>query len=504
MWRLLSIVLLLILASVVAAVWMGYDLRTLRPQIVRATFPSENVHHGVAPVIDESEPEVKPDESETETPAQEKPQRNEAQDDPTSQWAEHVRQATEALDSGQPDEAEEHLDALAEMDLAGRAPLAERLADLRSQLEELRRLQSAVAQLAADDAEQAQAAENLLFERADEALPLLGRALRGDDAKLASRVMETLQRLKHPDVTLPMIVDAFRRPEQAACWPEAIRQIEQAETDGLGGPLLELAMTAESPEQRIAVLEALARCVDPPPHTVLALLPVLYTDGPGLAAAIRAARSAVVIHNQTDLWLQGAAGGLSSEETERLFHLSERLRQIIDGSQSESSADAAQAARELAIALRQLPAEPLTGVKLAAFGAESDDGRAANVLDGNWETVDPRQMWRYSAKEPHSIVFDLGAERTVAGVRIWNFNQPKEAVGGWKQVAVYVASDAAELIHPAATGTVPQGPATREAPDYGTTIPVRFARGRYVRLVAEKLWSQKQLTGLTEVQVLGF
>jgi len=113
-------------------------------------------------------------------------------------------------------------------------------------------------------------------------------------------------------------------------------------------------------------------------------------------------------------------------------------------------------------------------------------------------------MWRYSTTEPHSIVLDLGAERTVVGVRIWNLNGPQEAAGGWKQVAVYIGSSAAELTGPVANGIVPQGPATKNAPDYGTTIPVRFARGRYVRLVAESLWSQKQLTGLTEVQVLGF
>jgi hypothetical protein len=344
----------------------------------------------------------------------------------------------------------------------------------------------------------------LLFERAAEALPLLEKVLRGDDTKLACRVMETLGRLKRPDVTLPMFVDVLRRPEQAAFWPEAIRQIELAETDGVGDPLLELVLAAESPEQRIAALEALALCVDPPQHTVLALLPLLYTDVPELAAALRAARSAVVVHDQTDLWLQWAADGLTPEQTECLFNLTERFGKITGGPQSEESTDAARAARELAMALHQLPAEPLTGVKLAAYGAESDDGRAATVLDGTWDTIDPKLMWRYSTKEPHSIVFDLGGERTVAGVRIWNLNQPQEAAGGWKQVAVYVGSSAVELNGPVADGIVPQGPATKNAPDYGTTIPVRFERGRYVRLVAVSLWSQKETTGLTEVQVLGF
>jgi len=504
MWRLLSIALSLILASVAAAVWVGYDLRTLRPRIARVTFPQRGEHGGAAPVTNAGEPDEKSNETGKQTPDQEASQGNEPQDDATAQWAEYVRQASETLASGTLDEAERHLDSLANMDLASREPQSDRLADLRQQLENLRRLRSTVAQLVTDDPEQVQAAENLLFERVDEALPLLEQALRGDDITLACPVMETLQRLKRPDVTLPMFVDVLRRPEQASCWPEAIRQIELAESGGVGDPLLELALAAESPEQRIAAFEALALCVDPPPHTVLALLPLLYADGPELAAALRAARSAVVVHDQTDLWLQWAADGLSPEQTERLFNLTERLRQITEGSQSEESAEVVQAARELAVALHQLPAEPLTGVKLAAYGAENDDGRAANVLDANWDTIDPRQMWRYSTTEPHSIVLDLGAERTVVGVRIWNLNGPQEAAGGWKQVAVYIGSSAAELTGPVANGIVPQGPATKNAPDYGTTIPVRFARGRYVRLVAESLWSQKQLTGLTEVQVLGF
>ncbi len=507
MWKYLSIVSLLILTTAAVAVWVGYDLRTLRPEMARVAFPQPGKQGGDVPAANVSEPDEKPAEFGMETPDQNTSQGDKIPNDAKAQWDEQLRQADEALERESLDEAEQCLDALANTDLAGRAPQSEQLAQLRQQLARLHQtvaLRATVAQLATDDPEQAQAAEDLLFERADDAIPLLGEALLADNHELACRVMATLQRLKRPDVTLPMIVDVLRRSEQAACWPEAIRQIEQAETAGAGGPLLELALAAKSPEQRIAAIEALARCIDPPPHTVLALLPLLYADGPELGAALRAARSAVVAHDQTDLWLQWAADGLSPEQTERLFNLTERLGQITGRPQSEKSAETAQAARELAMALHQLPAEPLTGVKLAAYGAESDDGRAAAVLDGTWDTTDPRLMWRYSTKEPHSIVFDLGSERTVVGVRIWNYNDPKEAAGGWKQVAVHIGSSTAELNGSVAGGIVPQAPATKNASDYGTTIPIRFARGRYVRLVAESLWSRKQTTGLTEVQLLGF
>ena len=504
MWKFLSIVSILTLAAAAVAVGTGYDLRTLLPMTDRVTVSQEGEQGGGEPVTDTGQADAKAAEPGEQAADQETPASDTTPPGPASPWTKLVRQTTEALDREAPDEAEQHLDALANMELASRAAESKQIVELRRQLDEVHgiiELRATVAQLAAEDPEQVQAAENLLFERADKALPLLDQALRGDDVQLACRVMATLDRLKRPDETLPMIVDVLRRPKQAMCWPEAIRQIGLAESDGIGDPLLKLALAAESPEQRTAALQALAVCVDPPQHTAIALLPLLYADGPELAAALRACRSAVLSHDQTDLWVQWAADGLTSEQTERLFNLTDRLGKI---SGAPESADAARAARELAMALHQLPAETLTGVKIAAYGAESDDGRAATVLDGTWDTVDPKLMWRYSTKEPHSIVFDLGTERTVAGVRIWNLNEPQGAAGGWKQVAVYVGSDAAELTHPAASGIVPQGPATKNAPDYGTTIPVRFARGRYVRLAAESLWSSKPLTGLTEVQLLGF
>ncbi|MBC8874871.1 MAG: DUF4457 domain-containing protein [Planctomycetes bacterium] len=507
MWKFLSIVSILILAAATVAVGTGYDLRTLLPTTAGVTVPQKGEQGAGEPVTDTGQADVKAVEPGEQATEQESPASDTTPSGPASEWTKLVRQTTDALQREAPDEAEQHLDALANMEPASRAAESKHIAELRRQLDEVHRiieLRAAVVQLVAEDPEQAQAAENLLFERVDKALPLLEEALRGDDVQLACHVMAMLQRLKRPDETLPMIVDVLRRPEQAACWPEAIRHIGLAESDGVGDPLLKLALAAETSEQRIAALEALAVCVDPPQYTVLALLPLLYADGPELAAALRVCRSVVVVHNQTDLWVQWAADGLTSEQTERLFKLTNRLGKISGAPESEESADRARAARELAMALRQLPAEPLTGVKIAAYGAESDDGRAATVLDGTWDTVDPKLMWRYSTKEPHSIVFDLGTERTIAGVRIWNLNEPQGAAGGWKQVAVYVGSGAAELTHPAAKGIVPQGPATKNAPDYGTTIPVRFAHGRYVRLAAESLWSSKPLTGLTEVQLLGF
>jgi len=113
-------------------------------------------------------------------------------------------------------------------------------------------------------------------------------------------------------------------------------------------------------------------------------------------------------------------------------------------------------------------------------------------------------MWRYPANKPGSILLDLGATRTVAGVRIWNLNQPGAVHCGWKEAAVYVGSSPTALNDPVAIGQIPQAPGAADAPDYSVTIPVDFRQGRYLRLRAAATWSQGSDSGLTEVQVLGY
>jgi hypothetical protein len=89
-------------------------------------------------------------------------------------------------------------------------------------------------------------------------------------------------------------------------------------------------------------------------------------------------------------------------------------------------------------------------------------------------------------------------------VRIFNLNEQDAPHRGWKEVAVSVGSTASALSTPAASGIVPQAPGKAGGIDYCTTIPLGFARGRYVRLQATSLWRQDTHAGLTEVQVLGF
>ena len=56
-------------------------------------------------------------------------------------------------------------------------------------------------------------------------------------------------------------------------------------------------------------------------------------------------------------------------------------------------------------------AEPIAGVQIVAYGGAVDDSRVATVLDGQWNTTDPKLMWRHPLSEHGSLVLDLGRER---------------------------------------------------------------------------------------------
>jgi len=423
-------------------------------------------------------------------------------------WDERLEQARRHIAEGATAEAERTLADLASFQPGPTAEQAEQLATVRRELEARlarRELRAAVERLGSEDREEVLAAQERLFERADAALPLLRESVAGEDPVLTRNALETLRLLQRPEATLPIMVEVLGRRQQQASWPEAVRQIELCAAPGAGGPLLELAVRCELPEQRAAALKALAKVVDPPEETVVALLPLMFEDGPELAAALTAARHALAVHGQQGLLAgRGLPAGLSAAQIEQLGALPQRLAQIMSADESEPPSDAARAARMLAIAMRQIPADPLPGVKVLAFSDELPDSPAAAVVDGQWNTTDPKLMWRHSIKQQGSIVLDLGEQRTIAGVRIFNLNEPGAPHRGWKEVAVSVGSTASALTTPAATGIVPQAPGTAEGIDYSTTIPLDFARGRYVRLQATSPWRQDTHAGLTEVQVLGF
>jgi hypothetical protein len=120
-----------------------------------------------------------------------------------------------------------------------------------------------------------------------------------------------------------------------------------------------------------------------------------------------------------------------------------------------------------------------------------------------WNSVDVKTMWQHPSKRLTMIVLDLGAERTVSGIRIWNCNEANSSHRGWKDVEIYVSNEASPTI-PTVTGVIPTAPGAAGTADYGTILPVPFARGRYVKLQLLTVWRDEGVAGLSELEVLGY
>ncbi|MBP87721.1 MAG: hypothetical protein CMJ64_13525 [Planctomycetaceae bacterium] len=318
---------------------------------------------------------------------------------------------------------------------------------------------------------------------------------------LAANALGTLRLLNQPDIAAPAMIAVLWRTEQQQVWPAAIRELGRMQRLGAGEPLLELALSAELAEQRVAALTALSQAPDPPNHTLVAMLPFLQQDGPELVPALRAAYQTVHRHKQYDLQARlGLDAALTAGQEQQLSH---RLASLIALPVNEDTTEVIQAAKVLAYATRQLTPQPLENVQVRYAEAQADDGPATAVLDGVWNAVDLNTMWRHPVANTSTIVLDLGLARTVIAIRIWNFNQASGAQRGWREVDIFV-SDSATEADSVARGIVPRAPGAADTPDYSTLVPVPFARGRYVRLQAKKLWASDTHTGLSEIQVLGF
>jgi hypothetical protein len=340
-----------------------------------------------------------------------------------------------------------------------------------------------------------------LFRDVDTALSLLTEATEQvDKPVLARNALSLLRQINRPEVTVPAILAVLGRSDQQENWPDAVSELGKFTVPGAGEPLLKLALGAEQSAQRSAALVALGQVVDPPPQTLAELLPLIGADGPELVAALQAARHAVTVHGQQDLLARrGLDAPLTDEQEAQLAALPQRLKAVIDAGPGE----AAQAAKILACATQQTEPQPLEGVKVVRAHAEEEDGPAAAVLDGVWNSIELPTMWRHSIAQQSMIELDLGESRTVTGIRIWNFNEPVYTYRGWKDVDVYVGDSPARM-RLVAQGIVPQAPGAADTPDYSTLVPVDFASGRYVRLVGKTTWQPNAYTGLAEVQILGF
>lgn len=331
------------------------------------------------------------------------------------------------------------------------------------------------------------------------ALPLLAGVIEGKDVRAATNALEMLRSFSDPPKTIPLLVATLNRSESAALWPVAIRELQKISVAGAGPALLETYAKTTDPAQRSAALSALAGVVDPPPQTLVTLLPALLAESPELATALTAAQHAAVVHSLVDLQSLRGFEGLTAEQSEQLTKLPERLTML----SASTDPAVAQSAQSFGMLIRCVVPKPLTDVKLLRSSAEIPESPGAAILDGVWNSIDIKTMWRYPGDKPATLVLDLGSERSVAAIRFWNLNEPATKQHGWKEVDVYVSNTPAALT-PVAQGIVVRAPGAADTHDYSSTITVPCVRGRYIRLECRSAWQPAGTSGLSEIQILGF
>lgn len=381
----------------------------------------------------------------------------------------------------------------------------EQLPKLRQEIERIRGAQRKLGAwmklIGSENRSEFRAAQNALLEEPEAAVPLIIGALQeSDDKQRTINLLETLRQLKKPQVTLPAMVSLFTRMDRQESWPDVIEMLGKISDDGAGAPLLKLFAEATEPAQRTAVLTALAKVSDPPTATLLTLLPQAFEDDAELPTALICLAETVRRHDQTDLVaLRSIEGELTSDQAKQLAALPTRLEAL----RASPAPETARAAKILSVALGLLTPEPLTGVTVLNVSGEYPEGPGKAALDGVWKTTELTSMWYHPVNLESQIVLDLGSEKTVTGVILWNFNQSGAAYRGWKRAEVFVSPTPTALT-PLASGIVPMAPGVVDPPDYSVLIPVPCATGRYVKLKASELWNPNAYTGLAEIQVLGF
>ena len=429
-----------------------------------------------------------------------------------SKRAARLSEAQELQESGKLDEATAALDGVLSM-----APTAEQreivrriAAAIEAHRSARRRLGSWMKMLGSKQRSEVRAAQNQLRRDPDTAIPLLLEAVRSlDQPELVKNTLELLRRLKRPGLAVPAMVGVLSRAGQESSWPDAVREISRLKDPGAGPLLLPLLAKAKSPAHRAAVLTALSDVIDPPPDTLPVLLETLFTDGKELEPALRAAYTAMSRHGQDDLVaLRGLPGQVDQATAELLIKLPVRLVELSALSKPEQ-ATTARAAKRLAVLIGVIEPAAFVGVQVVSSVGQYDDSPAAAVVDGKWDAETLESGWRHPLGKPGTIILDLGSEKTVTAIRVWNYNGSGQRDRGWKEVDVFVANSRTDLT-PETSGIIPRAPGTVVAagapphPDFSIQLPVDQVQGRYVILKAKSLWVPSSFAGLAEIQVIGY
>jgi hypothetical protein len=386
----------------------------------------------------------------------------------------------------------------AERDAAGK---------LRAKIETTRKarrdLESQMRLLEQVDRGSVRAARERLLVDTEVALPLLVEATRSDNPVLVANALEVLRYIPDTDRTIPAMIGVLASGKHEKSWPEAIRVLEKLDQPGAGAPLLKLALSATDARQQAAALTALANVQDPPSETLVSLLLRLQADDAALGDALRVAAKAARLHRQVDVPSRRGLDGLTEEQEKLLAALPARLEKIVAAdAKSGELGETARQAMSLGIVTGILEPAVLKPLKVVRPDPETERAAQA-VADGQWNSTDAAHMWLHSTEGRPLVVLDLGRERTVTGVRIWNYNLPGTLYRGWKEVELFVSPEPA-LLSPVARGQVPQARGEATGADYSVTLAVPAVRGRYIKIEPRSTWNPDGSGGVTEIEILGF
>lgn len=430
---------------------------------------------------------------------------------------EQLERARQWVAAGRIDDAQQAL-----REVLTRGPTDEQRESAQTLTQEIERLRKARRQLkswltmlASSEERDVQAAQTQLLQDPDTATGMVLESLRSAmEEKTAAAYLDTLRQLGRSEVVVPALLELLRDPERKTLWPLFTRELPQLAGPEAGPALLNLALQTTDDSQRLAALGALATTADPPPETFLALAARLEQTPTTRAAMLRVMTRGALRHGQRDLWaLRGLSETADAEKA--ITPLPTLLRSWYSPNAAPAPANPAPAApspsdaavsweaRRLAVVLGLEAGAPITGVKVERAEAESPEGPATAAVDGVWNSLDPKTQWRYPADKRGSLLLDLGQERMVTAVRIWNWNEAGGAQRGWKEVEVFVSDTPSEL-NPVATVVLLPAPGVADAPDFGVQVPIPAVKGRYVRLQAKSTWVVESHSGLAEVQISGF
>lgn len=430
---------------------------------------------------------------------------------------EQLEKARQWVAAGRIDDAQQAL-----REVLTRGPTDEQRESAQAMTQEIERLRKARRQLkswltmlASGEERDVQAAQTQLLQDPDTATGMVLESLRSaTEEKTAAAYLDTLRQLGRSEVVVPALLELLREPDRKALWPLFTRELPQLAGPEAGPALLNLAVQTPDDSQRLAALNALAATADPPPETFLALAARLEQTPTTRPEMLRVMTRSALRHGQRDLWaLRGLADTADAEKA--VTPLPGLLRSWYSPNAnpapvnpappptSSRDAEVAWEARRLAVVLGLEAGAPITGVKVERAEAESPEGPATAVVDGAWNSLDPKTQWRYPADKRGSLLLDLGQARMVTAVRIWNWNEAGGVQRGWKEVEVFVSDTPSELT-PVATVILLPAPGVADSPDFGVQVPIPAIKGRYVRLQAKSTWVVDSHSGLAEVQISGF